>query len=253
MIHFYKFQHFVAKSSLLHGISKKNTIFPYHFSLAMHTGEDYDSILQNRHTLANLFTSDENYTYIVAQQTHSDHIEVITSSDTKGWETQKDAINMCDALITNLSKVVLTILTADCVPILLYDKQTKVVAAVHAGWKGTQSNILYKTVQKMIKYFGSDPINIFVGIGPSIGKCCYEVGEDVAMHFKNDIQSCTSIDDKYMLDLPNINKKQLLAIGIPEKNIEMSNICTSCETKTFFSYRKEQGCTGRFMSMIALK
>jgi YfiH family protein len=191
--------------------------------------------------------------YIVANQTHSDNIKLITKKETKGWESVSNAIEDCDALITNLKGVVLSVLTADCVPVLLYDKQKGVVAAVHAGWKGTKAQIVSKTVQKMKESYGCDPENIIAGIAPSIGRCCYEVGEDVAGHFFDILEGFDTKGEKYMLDLPFINKQQLLNAGIPEENIEMSHTCTACDVERFFSYRKEQGCSGRFMSMIGMK
>lgn len=237
----------------MHAVTTKSNDFPYAFSLALHTGEDVKNIIANRNNLSNLLDSNKPLHYIVANQTHSDNIKVITQKETKGWENLADAIENCDALITNVKGVVLTILTADCVPILLYDKQKEVVAAVHAGWKGTKAQIVSKTVHKMIEMYGCDPKEIIAGIAPSIGRCCYEVNEDVAEHFFNIPESFTPIGEKYMLDLPFINKLQLLDVGLQEKNIEMSHTCTACDVERFFSYRKEQGCSGRFMSMIGIK
>jgi YfiH family protein len=188
----------------------------------------------------------------VANQTHSDHIKVIKQQESKGWESLEDAIEDCDALITDIEDVVLSILTADCVPILLYDKNKKVVAAIHAGWKGTQAQIVAKTLQKMTEVFSSNPKDILAGIAPSIGSCCYYVGEDVAGHFFETPDAFKKQDEKYMLNLPYLNQQQLVSAGVEEANIEMSNICTACEVERFFSYRKEKGCSGRFMSMIGL-
>jgi len=227
--------------------------FPYAFSLALHTGEEIQSILQNRERVSQIFQQEKPLHYIVANQTHSDNIKTITKVETKGWQVLEDAVTDCDALITDVPSVVLSILTADCVPILLYDKKQQVIAAVHAGWKGTKAKIVSKTIQKMVSQYRSSPTDIMVGIAPSIGSCCYEVGFDVAEHFMHICKGCTAKADKYMLDLPYINKQQLLDVGIKEENIEMSNLCTACEVKRFFSYRKEKGCSGRFMSMIALK
>lgn len=253
MLDFYSFTHFKKYPSLLHAVSTKSSDFPYDFSLALHTGEDVKKIIANRNILSNLLNSEEVLHYIVANQTHSDHIKVITQKETKGWDTLSDAIEDCDALITNVKGVVLNVLTADCVPILLYDKEKDVVAAVHAGWKGTKAQIVSKTVDKMTEVYGCDPKEIIAAIAPSIGRCCYEVGEDVAEHFFNMPEGFTSKGGKYMLDLPFINKQQLLDAGLQENNIEMSHTCTACDVERFFSYRKEQGCSGRFMSMIGIK
>jgi len=146
----------------------------------------------------------------------------------------------------------LTILTADCVPILLLDPVKNVVAAVHAGWKGTQQEIVLKTVEKMKETFNCNPKNILAGIAPSIGKCCYEVDWNVAQYFEKIEHAYSQKNEKYLLDLPLINKTQLLQSGLLETNIEMSHICTACEVVSYFSYRKEGGCSGRFMSMIGL-
>ena len=253
MLDFYRFSHFQKFPTLLHAVSKKSTHFPHAFSLALHTGEESKSIIKNRQTLGEHLQSDQVLNFIVANQTHSDHIEVIKDNHTKGWHTAEDAIKDCDALITNVPHVVLSILTADCVPILLFDPKKKVIAAIHAGWKGTQAHIASKTVEKMKEAFQCNEKDIIAGIAPSIGRCCYEVGKDVAQHFFDTPKGFTRIGEKYMLDLPYINKQQLINVGLLEKHIEMSNICTACKVEDFFSYRKEKGCTGRFMSMIGLK
>ncbi len=252
MVDFYRFKHFKKYKNLIHAVTSKATQFPYAFSLALHTGENKKDIIQNRELLSSLLNTARKVNFIVANQTHSDHIEVITSNETKGWKSLNDAIKDCDALITNCQDVVLTILTADCVPVLLYDVKQQVVAAVHAGWKGTKEEIVAKTVSKMKEVYGCEAKDILAGIAPSIGCCCYEVDKDVVEHFFDIPEGFTKIKHKYMLDLPLINKKQLLGVGLKEDNIDMSDICTACEVDRFFSYRKEQGCSGRFMSMIGL-
>ena len=253
MLELITFEKLKPFSSLLHATTRKSIHAPYNFSLALHTGEEKQSILRNRETLSSLLDDGNSFDYIVAEQTHGDHIEIITEHSTKGWRTLEDAVKNCDALITNLKGVMLTILTADCVPILLFDPQNEVVAAIHAGWRGTKSKIVAKTIAKMAERFGSDPHNIIAGIGPSIGICCYEVSKEVAIHFFDTPDALLPKEDKYMLNLPLINQKQLLTMGVQKHNIEMSGLCTSCETTRFFSYRKEQECTGRFMSLIGMK
>jgi YfiH family protein len=253
MIDIFTFTHFKESPSLLHAVTTKSNELPYAFSLALHTGENATNIINNRSKLSNILDSNEDLHYVVANQTHSDNIKIITQKETRGWESMIDAIEDTDALITNVKGLILNILTADCVPILLYDKQKEVVAAVHAGWKGTKAQIVSKTVDKMREVYGCDPKDIIAGVAPSIGRCCYEVGKDVAVHFFDTPEGFTSIGEKYMLDLPLINKQQLLKAGLEETNIEMSHICTACEVERFFSYRKEEGCSGRFMSMIGIK
>ncbi|CAA6822286.1 MAG: COG1496: Uncharacterized conserved protein [uncultured Sulfurovum sp.] len=253
MLDIYQFKHFLKHEDFIHGITKKNASLPYDFSLALHTGEKKQTIIENRKYLHHLFDNDTSTHFVLANQTHSDNIRVISKRETRGWHTLDDAIEDCDALVTDVPNILLNILTADCVPILLYDTKKHVVSAIHAGWKGTQQNIAYKTVQKMIEVYDCHPSDIQAGIGPSIGQCCYEVGYDVAKHFSSIPQAYTQKGDKYMLNLPNINYYQLLNAHLLAENIELSHICTACEVKDFFSYRKENGCSGRFMSMIGIK
>ncbi len=232
-----------------HLVTQKESTHPYSFSLALHTKENPKDIIQNRQQLSKAFP---NTTFVVANQTHSSNIHIVKESQELGWYSLDDAIENCDALITNQKNIMLTILTADCVPILLLDKKAKVVAAIHAGWKGTQQKVLFKTVKKMQELFKTNPKDIIAGIAPSIGKCCYEVDWNVAQHFKHISNAYETKNQKYMLNLPYINKEQLLKAGVKAKNIECSHVCTACDVENYFSYRKERGCSGRFMSMIQL-
>jgi YfiH family protein len=253
MIDFYRFKNLSNEPGCMHAVTKKDPDEPYALSLALHTGEALDEIVANRQKIISELDLAEKTYFVVAEQTHSDNITVITQTGTKGWEALENAVSESDALVTALPNVMLAILTADCVPILLYDRKRKAVAAVHAGWKGTRSEIVLQTVRKMIEVYGSDPADILAGIAPSIGVCCYEVGEEVAEHFSDIPDVLRRKGKKYMLDLPAVNHYQLLEAGIPEPNIELSGVCTACEVDSFFSYRKEQGCSGRFMSLIGIR
>ncbi len=252
MADFYRFKKFDDVHLCRHAVTTKDVSDPYSLSVALHTGEERQSIVENRNKIISMLGWEEGLHFVCANQTHSDHIQIIDKSQSCGWESMEDAISDCDALITDQKDVILSILTADCVPVLLIDRHKRVIAAVHAGWKGTKSQIVSKTVTKMVEHFGCDPKDMLAGIAPSIGKCCYEVGQDVAQHFSDTTHVEVKGNDKYMLDLPAINKEQLLACGVPESNIELSGLCTACEVERFFSYRREHGCSGRFMSMIGL-
>jgi len=246
----YTFKKLSNQKNCTHIITKKDIGQAHSFSLALHTGEEPQKIIENRSTIAKNFP---NMHFIVANQTHSDNISVIKEKN-RTWlsDRAEHAIDNCDALITNQTDIMLTILTADCVPILLFDPKQNVVAAIHAGWKGTEQQIALKTVKKMQEEFNSNPKDIIAGVAPSIGRCCYEVDWNVAQHFETIENAYDKKDEKYMLDLPYINKLQLLNAGLLEENIELSNICTACDVEDYFSYRKEGGCSGRFMSMIGL-
>ncbi len=252
MVNFYHFEKFNNISICRHAVTTKNSKEPYAFSVALHTGEDVNPIVANRKKIISMLAWKKPIHFVLANQTHSDHIVTIGQEESRGWTNQDDSVANCDALITNRKDVVLAILTADCVPVLLLDSKKSVVAAVHAGWKGTKEAIVAKTVIKMIDVFDCKAEDIIAGIAPSIGRCCYEVGKEVAENFDDIPDAHDSIGNKYMLDLPLINKEQLINAGLLKSNIEMSGICTACEAERFFSYRKEHGCSGRFMSMIGL-
>jgi len=253
MIDFYRFSKLSDQAELIHAVTKKREDAPYSFSFALHTGEAPEKIDSNRRQLAEMLQADErSYRFVLAQQTHSDHIAVITEEESRGWVSQEDAVADCDALVTDQKGVILGILTADCVPLLLYDPVVGVVAAVHAGWRGSAAKIAQKSVLRMQQHFGCEPSDIIAGIAPAIGACCYEVGSEVASHFADYAGALTPREDKYMLDLPEINKAQLMEAGVRDDNIELSRLCTACENASFFSYRQEKGCSGRFLSLIGL-
>ncbi|NKQ41017.1 MAG: peptidoglycan editing factor PgeF [Sulfurovum sp.] len=221
------------------------------FSMALHTGEDSKQVMQNRGKLAEHFG--EEYRFCGTRQVHGDKVFVLNSHHEMGWRDLTDAVE-ADAIVTNLPHMALTILTADCVPILLYDPIAKAIGAVHAGWKGSKSNITRKTIKTMQNQYGSRPQDIIAAIGPAIGVCCYEVGLDVAEYFvdHSEIVQPSKRKGKFQLDLKAINGMQLLDAGLMRSNIEISDICTACYSDIYFSYRKDS-CSGRFISAIAIK
>lgn len=153
-----------------------------------------------------------------------------------------------DALVTSAVGLAAGIKTADCVPILLVDIEQRVVAAVHAGWRGTVQQIAPLTIQHMKKKYGAAEVNIFAAIGPAIGGCCYEVGEEVASRFAGALNY-----GKAHLDLKTINREQLRVAGIPAEQIAQCPRCTKCDLANFFSFRGEGEKAGRMTSWIAKK
>ena len=149
-----------------------------------------------------------------------------------------------DALIANRPGVAVSIRTADCFPILLADDGRRVVAAIHAGWRGTAAQIVPLTLQKMHDEFGTDSINVHAAIGPGIGACCYEVGEEVARHF--------GVDRCRHIDLAAANRRQLMDSGVPEAQIQVLGLCTRCDSSRFHSYRRDGVRAGRMISFIRI-
>lgn len=153
-----------------------------------------------------------------------------------------------DAVITRETGVLIGVQVADCLPILVYDRKTDVIGAVHAGWRGTSEGILKNTLRTMMDRFRSDISDILVAIGPSIKSCCYEVGYDVVhpvSRASGDGEYVFSMGEKYYLDLPTANKLQALSMGVPEAGIWISGECTFCNPDKYFSYRYAKGPTGR--------
>jgi len=213
-------------------------------NLALHVGDDPIKVLKNRQTLADK----ENFyidNLIYMDQTHSNNIQVIKDTLTNKQEN-------CDGIITNLISVPLMVMVADCIPVLLYDSQKKVIGAVHAGRNGTFLEIVKKAVTLMIDEFESNPKDTYAYLGASIKSCCYEVGEDLATVCEKSFgeKYVLKRDGKFFLDLQTLNKDQLLSVGLEEEHIMISSTCTCCD-KNYFSYRREK-VTGRFVGVIKL-
>jgi len=196
---------------------------------------------------------------VFSQQTHTCNLRVVKPEDFgKGLVKERDYTDI-DGLITNLKGVTLVTHFADCVPLLFYDPKCEVIAASHAGWRGTVQEIGKKTVEAMASMFGSNPADIKVAIGPSIGCCCYEVDQPVFAEFERlsyieafKIFSPKS-NGKYMLDLWTANRLILENAGIKRKNICVTDLCTSCNSNYFHSHRATGGNRGLIAAVIALK
>ncbi len=150
-----------------------------------------------------------------------------------------------DALLTGEPGVTVSIRTADCLPILLADSVHRAVAAIHAGWRGTQAHIVKETIGRMRAEFGTEAGNIVAAIGPGIGACCYQVGEDVAKLF--------GMKGAGRLDLASANVSQLVDLGVPRGQIGVSGRCTFCDPVQFYSWRRDHDRAGRMISFIEVR
>ncbi len=228
-------------------------------NLALHTGDDTDHVIQNRRKFCHAIGLSDNK-IVTPQQVHGERIVYVTEEDHgRGAWDYDDAIADCDALITDRPNVALFLCFADCVPILLVDPVNRAIGLSHAGWKGTAKKIGQKTLLQMQARFGTKPQDCLIGIAPSIGACCYEVDDHVVNEFRKEYASLdtfllpSSEQGKYHLNLWQANRLQLEEIGVPSANIVSADICTSCNVKILFSYRAEQGKTGRIAAVLAIK
>jgi YfiH family protein len=188
---------------------------------------------------------------VCAKQIHSSCVRYAREEDRgRGALSYDNAISDTDGLVTDRKNLALAIFTADCLPIFFFDPQTPAIGLAHAGWRSTQENIASKTLQLMKGTFGSRPENICVGLGPAIRKCCYEVGEEFNGIFAGHTIKKGS---RFCLDLAGVNQKQVLDFGVKPQNIFDAEICTSCRSDGFFSYRREGAACGRMMALIMLR
>ncbi len=164
-----------------------------------------------------------------------------------------------EKLITNEPNIVLTTFYADCVPIFLLDPIKKAIGIAHSGWKGTVLEIGKKTILKMQEEYETEAKDLLVGIGPSISLCCFQVDKPVAEKFRNELPFSEkyifedNIKGKFKIDLQNIIKESILSLGVLEENIEISKICTLCNSNMFFSHRAMGEERGSLAGLMCLK
>lgn len=163
-----------------------------------------------------------------------------------------------DALVTSHAGILLVIKTADCLPVLLVDRERRIIAAVHCGWRGTLHGVLEKTVEGMRGRCGSDPPSVLAGFGPCIGAECYEVGADVREKFARAgfpsrlFRSIPRRPGKSLFDLASANRLQLLRLGVRDENIFSAGLCTHCDSR-YPSYRRDRRHAGRLLSFIGIR
>jgi YfiH family protein len=236
--------------------------------------DDRETVAQNRRLLAEAITGDAATPLVALRQIHSNLVVLADAS----LEQPRKA----DGLITDEPGLLIGIQTADCIPILVADRKRRVVAAFHAGWRGTVKRIVESGIGRMRLAFGSRPEDLTAAIGPGIGPCCYAVGEEVLSSFESqfayarelfrEVYDSDPIRTRYPmlfltqrapghsdigpslhLNLAEANRRQLLAAGLKPRAIHLVGGCTSCRPELFFSHRASEGRTGRMMSVIGIR
>lgn len=262
MVDLIRFQHFNTYKELSHCFTTKhggvsNGVFTS-LNMGFSRGDENSNVFTNYERVVHelgLETSD----LVFSNQVHKDHIRIVEIEDKgKGIHKISDIIET-DGLITNKRGIGLVTFYADCVPLYFYDPFLHVIGLSHAGWKGTVAHIGAKTLVKMMKEYGTNPADVLVGIGPSIGGCCYEVSVDVKkqfdLSFNDDIiaKVAKQVKDKFLIDLWETNRLSLIEAGIQPENIEISNLCTKCHQDRFFSHRVMGNDRGSQVAIMALK
>ena len=273
-------------SWLWHGFSTRNggvsraycgEDTPGELNLGFTAADDREAVSQNRRLLAEAITGDPSTPLVTIRQIHSKVLVMATSGD-----AGRDRPWKGDGIMTDEPGQLLAVQTADCIPILVADRKRRVVAAFHAGWKGTVKRIVETGIGRMRLEFGSRPEDLIAAIGPGIGACCYAVGEELLASFESqfdyaadlfrEVYDSDPIRAKYPmlfltqrapghsaigpgmhLDLVEANRRQLLAAGLKPSAIHSIGGCTSCQSDLFFSHRGSQGHAGRMMSVIGIQ
>ncbi len=244
--------------------------------------DDAEAVRENRRRFLNSIGGEKFGGFALLQQRHTPIVRILRTLD----ETQNNFLQPAqmrgDGLLTDVPGILLTIQTADCIPVLLFDPVHRAIGALHAGWRGTLARIVERAVGSMRLLYGSDPKTIVAAIGPGVGPESYAVGEDLRHEFESqfayapalfhDVYDSDPIREKYPLlfltarapghspigpqlhlDLWAANRQQLLDAGLSAENIDTLALDTAMNTESFFSYRAENGFTGRMMAAIGLK
>ena len=249
-----KFKIFDNYKKLVNGVSTRIGGYseaPYStLNMGFHTKDNPDKVLINREVFcAELGIALD--CVVASRQIHKANVAVVKKEDWGlGSEDYESAIDASDAMITDEKNIFLMVLLADCPGIVFYDPVKKAVGVAHAGWRSTLEGIAKNVVSEMKKKYKSKPADIVCAISPSIGPCCYEIKEDVALAFNN--KCVEKRKGKLFLDLRELNRLQLVEAGIEIENMEISKDCTCCKNEAFFSVRKE-GETGRHAVIIGMR
>lgn len=230
------------------------------FNVTDYCGDRPERVAKNRHWLCEQLGIIDNRLWL-PRQTHTANVHCIDDAFLKLSETEQSAaLQDIDALVTAVPGQCIGVSTADCVPVLLFDAEQKVVAAVHAGWRGTVKKIVARALHVMCTNYGTNPADVHALIGPSIGPTAFEVGEEVAEEFRTaDFPSSVILEpsdggfEKPHIDLWGANAHLLEAAGVPLMNIQVSGVCTYTHPDTFFSARRLGIHSGRIFTAIMLK
>ncbi|WP_419803759.1 peptidoglycan editing factor PgeF [Terriglobus sp.] len=282
----------LEQPGLVHGFSTRQGGFSRVFRPALPAGlgdlnlgftkqDDAELVRRNRAAFLKALGAEGMLAFGLLQQKHTPVVRTLNRLEDAASDFLEPARLRGDALMTDVPALLLTVQAADCTPVLLFDPVQRAVAAVHAGWRGTLARIVERTAGSMRLRYGTDPANLHAAIGPSVGPDSYAVGEEVRHEFESqfryapelfrEVYESDPVREKYPLlfltarapghspigpqlhlDLWEANRRQLLDAGVPDAHIHVLGEDTAADTGRFFSYRAEQGFTGRMMAAIAL-
>ncbi len=257
---FYSLCHHPRLQGVIHAFStRRGGVSPPPFdslNFSTSTGDLPARVQANREALLQSLDAGEACLHTL-RQVHSTRVRRVQADDPITLPPPEG-----DALVTTCPGHFLGVLTADCCPILIASPEERVVAAIHAGWKGSGDGIGPTCLDAMKEAGACHPERMLVLIGPTIGPCCYQVGEEVREAFVSRhpfSEAHFAVDPagrprtpRWKLDLPAFHRQLLVRCGIPEENIYTLSLCTRCHPQLFFSYRRDGAVTGRMLSLIGL-
>lgn len=272
-VFFFEFPRLAGFSGIKHGVfTRKNGESKGPFkslNISFGVGDNKQTVLENRRIISRcinekglLFLNQVHGTRIAVFSKKHPFYRMVDAKDYfKGecseiFDGQTDALSIdaeskfeADAVVTDIPEKFLVIQVADCQSVLIYDPVQHVAANVHSGWRGSIKNIIGRTLKVMENSFGCRPYNIIAGIAPSLGPCCAEF-----INYKKEIPEMfwKYKDDTHHFDFWSISRDQLCKTGVLPENVDLSRMCTKCDSNRFFSFRGE-GTTGRFAALIGLK
>ncbi|NLX01928.1 MAG: peptidoglycan editing factor PgeF [Syntrophomonadaceae bacterium] len=243
----------VAFSARSGGVSQA----PYNsLNMGLHVDDKISDVIENRRRYLELFSlTPENM--VCCEQVHGNSVAVVGKEEQgRGALDYKTSLPGYDAMVCTTPGIMLTTFYADCIPIFLFDPCQRVVAIAHSGWKGTMGRIATETLKVMQKEYNCLPEKTEVFIGPGIGGCCFNIGEELSKQVKEEFTRLNGIlnydSNGCTWDLQLTNRLMLEENGVRPENIFICDLCTACNTEMFFSYRREQGGTGRMAAGIGL-
>ncbi len=254
ILHYYDFgQHITAFSTTRQGGYSRGAYGA--FNINVYCGDEHEAIRHNRMSLCRLLNIQDDHLLMP----HQVHLTKVANIDEAFMQQSQPArqtlLEGVDALMTHLPGVCIGVSTADCIPVLLYDPQHQAVCAIHAGWRGTVSRIVEQAVKKMMETYDTQPADILAQIGPGISLDSFEVGDEVYDAFQQagfEMSIISEHRDKWHIDLPECNRRQLLSMGLCESHIHDDHLCTYQLSDTYFSARRLGIQSGRIFTGILL-
>lgn len=227
-------------------------------NLSFSRGDAEEAVLENYRRISEILDTDVNH-IVCSDQTHTVNIRYVTMADAgKGVTVSKDYSDI-DGLITDEQGLCLATFYADCVPLYFVDPIKNVIGLAHSGWRGTVERMGAHMVNAMVERFGCNPADMVVAIGPSICQSCYEISEEVAMRFREGFWKDKEVlmqgkePGKYQLDLWKANKEVLVHSGILPENIDVTDVCTCCNSEYLFSHRASHGQRGNLGAFLMIR